>query len=198
MTPADINAALAVRNVQPLYGYSSGAPTKFRSTIHAASTRIYYLEDHEIDLDQLINAPLPPLPLDVAFTAHWLAIDGVQPAIVQNPTPADLRELSSSSSSTSPNAIMAANAAQSQLQQQSAVLISSNNPDQATINGDVLVKHVLSKELQLYHDKITEAVLDADDKVSALAIDSLQNDPGIQPLLPYFVQFMTQKVFTFI
>ena len=40
-----------------------------------------------MDFDTILSKPLPKIPLDVAFTAHWLAIEGVQPAIPQNPTP---------------------------------------------------------------------------------------------------------------
>ncbi|KAI8616841.1 hypothetical protein BC830DRAFT_1116233 [Chytriomyces sp. MP71] len=191
LTPDDVNHALKARSMQPVYGYSSQAPTRFKSTLAAtvqaaASQRLYYVEDPEIDLDTLINAPLPPVPLHVTFTAHWLAIEGVQPAIVQNPTPADIKAASSDAST--------AEASAQQHQQQQSVLISTANPDQATVNGEVLVKTVLSKELQLYHDKITEAILSLNHSTVALAVDSLQTDPGIQPLLPYFVQFMTQKI----
>lgn len=38
-----------------------------------------------IDLEALVNADLPKLPVDVTFTTHWLAIEGVQPEIPQNP-----------------------------------------------------------------------------------------------------------------
>jgi transcription initiation factor TFIID subunit 6 len=40
-----------------------------------------------------LNKPLPKIPLDVTFTAHWLAIEGVQPAIPQNPTPSGKDEM---------------------------------------------------------------------------------------------------------
>lgn len=33
---------------------------------------------------QVIEAPLPKAPLDVSVTSHWLAIEGVQPAIPEN------------------------------------------------------------------------------------------------------------------
>jgi transcription initiation factor TFIID subunit 6 len=34
---------------------------------------------------QIIEAPLPKAPLDSAVVAHWLAIEGIQPAIPENP-----------------------------------------------------------------------------------------------------------------
>lgn len=39
---------------------------------------------------QIINAPLPKAPLDKTVMAHWLAIEGVQPTIPENPPPEGL------------------------------------------------------------------------------------------------------------
>jgi hypothetical protein len=47
---------------------------------------IYFLSIlfHLPSLLQVIEAPLPKAPLDTAVVAHWLAIEGVQPAIPEN------------------------------------------------------------------------------------------------------------------
>ncbi|KAI9337365.1 hypothetical protein DFJ73DRAFT_849170, partial [Zopfochytrium polystomum] len=177
----DINHALRVKNVEPLYGHSSSSTAKFRS-VPLGAQRLYYLEDQEVDLDDIIFAPLPPVPLDVTFTAHWLAVEGVQPAIVQNPSAADFKEALVTSRVRSANA-----AALNSSSSTPAVL---SGPD-AIVNGEILVKHVLSKELQMYYDKITESVLSEDNNISTIAIVSLENDTGIQPLLPYLVQFLS-------
>ena len=58
-----------------------------------------------------------------------------------------------------------------------------------------LVKHILSKELQEYFDKVTKALLDetsTDYRNAALA--SIGGDPGLHQLVPYFVQFVAEKV----
>lgn len=86
LTVDDINAALRVKNVEPLYGYGCGEASKFRRTT-VNNNPIYFTDDEEVDFDTILNKPLPKIPLDVSFTAHWLAIEGVQPAIPQNPTP---------------------------------------------------------------------------------------------------------------
>lgn len=41
----------------------------------------------------MIEAPLPKAPLDTAVLAHWLAIEGVQPAIPENPPPEALQSM---------------------------------------------------------------------------------------------------------
>lgn len=58
-----------------------------------------------------------------------------------------------------------------------------------------LVKHILSKELQLYFEKVCAAFLDeANDEYRSAAFASLRQDPGLHQLVPYFVQFISEKV----
>jgi len=59
-----------------------------------------------------------------------------------------------------------------------------------------LVKHILSKELQLYYEKIVTAVLHHDPELRDAALESVAEDHGIQQILPYFVQFVTDQVGT--
>ena len=108
--------------------------------------------------------------------AHWLAVEGVQPSIPQNPTTADSRnqELLPKGPNASNLAAMSGN-------------------DNVTVKP--LVKHVLSKELQLYFEKVSSAILDEpnnDYRIAALA--SVRSDPGLHQLVPYFVQFIAEKV----
>ena len=62
MLPCDINSALTVKNIQPLFGYSN-AKQHFKQT-----NQVYYLDDAEVDLDELVNQTLPPIPLETTFT----------------------------------------------------------------------------------------------------------------------------------
>lgn len=78
-------------------------------------------------------------------TAHWLAVEGVQPSIPQNPTTAEARanDLVPKGPGANPNlGALAGN-------------------DNVTVKP--LVKHIVSKELILFFDKIREAILDDDD-----------------------------------
>lgn len=62
-----------------------------------------------------------------------------------------------------------------------------------------MVKHVVSKELILFFDKIRNAILDPDrdPEVAILresALESVRSDPGLHQLVPYFVNFVAEKV----
>ena len=46
------------------------------------------MEDKELDLTELVNQQMPKVPMAPSLRAHWLAIDGVQPSIPENPPPA--------------------------------------------------------------------------------------------------------------
>lgn len=83
----DINFALRARSCEPLYGFASTDTPRFCRA--AGTSDVYYLDDPELNLSDLMAVPLPPMPRPPTFTAHWLAINGVQPDIAQNPTPAE-------------------------------------------------------------------------------------------------------------
>jgi histone H3/H4 len=83
----DINFALRARSCEPLYGFASTDIPRFCRA--AGTSDVYYLDDPELNLSDLMAVPLPPMPRPPTFTAHWLAINGVQPDIAQNPTPAE-------------------------------------------------------------------------------------------------------------
>lgn len=57
-----------------------------------------------------------------------------------------------------------------------------------------MVQEVVSQELQLYYDNVTTAVLQGSPHVLGAALQSLQSDPGLQSLLPYLTQFITDEV----
>ena len=57
-----------------------------------------------------------------------------------------------------------------------------------------IVKHQLSRELQLYFDKIFEALRGPDEKLRDAALHSVANDAGLHPLVPYFVQTIADDV----
>lgn len=85
----DVDLALKAKNLEPLWGFSTTTHLPFKK-INTPTGNVYSVEDEEIDLTKIIKADLPSVPREVSFTAHWLAIEGVQPLIKENPSPAGL------------------------------------------------------------------------------------------------------------
>ncbi|PGH27174.1 hypothetical protein AJ80_01131 [Polytolypa hystricis UAMH7299] len=177
LTTQDVSNALRALDVEPLYGYETARPLKFGEATLGPGQPLFYVEDDEVDFEKMINAPLPRVPREISFTAHWLAVEGVQPTIAQNPTSADSRNLELVSKGPNANANLAA--------------MSGNE----NVNVKPLVKHILSKELQLYFEKVCSAFLDeSNEEFRTSAFSSLKEDPGLHQLVPYFVQFISEKV----
>ncbi|KAG6038459.1 hypothetical protein E4U41_004162 [Claviceps citrina] len=181
LTVNDVSLALKVLDVEPLYGYDSTRPLRFGEASLGPGQPLFYIEDEEVDFEKLINAPLPRVPRDMSFTAHWLAIEGVQPSIPQNPTTAESRSQELLPKGPGANPALAA-------------LAGSDN-----VAVRPSVKHIVSKELILYFDKIQAAILDdnPDEEVVRLrqaALGSVRNDPGLHQLVPYFINFIMDRV----
>jgi transcription initiation factor TFIID subunit 6 len=71
-------------------------------------------------------------------------------------------------------------------------MASAGNGDNVTVKP--LVKHVLSKELQLYFERVCTAITDeGSGHLRTAALASIRNDPGLHQLLPYFIQFISEK-----
>jgi len=179
MTTSDIDQALRVLNIEPLYGHTPHNPPVFRragpQNNAPGSTSVYFLEDEEIDFDRVLREEKIALPKGVNWAAHWLAVEGVQPLIPENP-PQIPRE-----SDAHVNGVPDHNRGGAKKPQQ---------PQQ-------LVKQVLSKELQLYYTRLTASLLppnDTEKRTAALA--SLRQDAGLQALLPYLIRWVGEGVVT--
>ena len=177
MTTTDIDNALRVLNIEPLYGHSANNQPIFRRalpfTSMPSSGTVWFVEDEEIDFDRVLKEEKLSLPLGVRWTAHWLAVEGVQPLIPENP-PAVPRD------DTAAPPRMTAAISPGKRQQQQATL----------------VKQVLSQELQLYYARLTSSLLppSSDTTKRTAALASLRGDAGLQALLPYLVRWVAEGV----
>lgn len=211
LTTSDVAKALRVLNVEPLYGFEEGSaknePVKFNKLEGANGQTLYYLDDEEIDFEKLINTPLPEVPRLPTFTAHWLAVEGIQPAIPQNP---NINELRLSQVPLQRGAIVSP---LNETSVQTSLQTNVNEERQATANGPIstqvkpgaaseakpLVKHVLSKELQIYFEKVASALTSKEEDINsqrmrAAALTSLKSDTGLHQLVPYFIQFIAEQI----
>jgi transcription initiation factor TFIID subunit 6 len=128
--------------------------------------------------------PLPRPPVETHATAHWLAIDGVQPSIPENPPP-NPADASHALGAVSAPAAASAGASR-------AAGLVGDAGSGAAVQG--VVAHVISKELQLYFEQITSMIVKEGPNGPQEVFDSLASDSGLQPLAPYFTQWVAAEV----
>ncbi|KAL9711367.1 histone H4-like TAF Taf6, SAGA complex subunit [Leucoagaricus gongylophorus] len=209
LTTSDIDYALRTLNIEPLYGHLPFSQPSYRKalpfpqistpgTSQPTTGPVYFVEDEEVDFERVLREEKIMLPKGVSWTAHWLAVEGVQPLIPENP-PAVPREepaaalVETKINGTSSAAIGAANLLQGGGQKSSVL------PGASSVQSSKVVKQVLSRELQLYYARLTSSLLPSSNtpeyatkKVAALA--SLRHDAGLQALLPYLVRWLGEGV----
>ncbi|KAI9995105.1 hypothetical protein PInf_012149 [Phytophthora infestans] len=165
LDPTHVNQALQARNLESLYGFSAPGNVKYKPC--EDNETLYFAEEEELELNELLNAPLGQIPLQPVLNVHWLAVDGVQPLIPEN---ASVEDDSTCHTSIKDEAFV------------------------SNVDRKPRVKHVLTEEMQLYYTKVTEAVKSDDFELQRAALTSLAQDPGIHQLLPYFSRFIYEEV----
>ncbi|CAD5234888.1 unnamed protein product [Bursaphelenchus xylophilus] len=155
LTPEDLDCAIRLKGITPPFGFETGTQPSFKYAGNLVRD-MFVKEDHEVDLQSFIQAPLPRLPLAPSLKAHWLVIDGEQPAIPENPQP-----------------------------EKPKLMPVQNLPSTSVEDGPPLLKQ-LGKDVRKITQEVMEAAMGTDDNKRKEALSVIQTDCGIQLLLPRF------------
>lgn len=188
----DINLALRHKNAPPLYGFDGaslgvssaiGGGVSAELSFASASEDLFVLTDPLVNFEDFLAQPLPSAPTDTTFSMHWLAIDGVQPLIPENPG------LDESAIVGAPTA--GGESARDLPPASTSVTLDKSDKEVVTKTP---IKHVLSKEQSLYYEYVTSALRGTDSTLKKAVYKSLSQDDGLYQLLPYFTQFIAEEV----
>ncbi|BEI92919.1 uncharacterized protein CcaverHIS019_0505470 [Cutaneotrichosporon cavernicola] len=196
LMPEDIEHAMEALNIEPVIVPPRPLPqapflaVPIPSGTSGAQQQLYTVVDDEIDFATYLKEPLPPALANsagVKWKAHWLAVEGVQPAIPENPAP---------SSRAGPSRLPA--------------------PTTGAASLRPSAKQHLTTELQLYFSRLTAALIptlaqlpnlpgnsapgapqysfpDAErHRLAALA--SVRSDAAVAGVLAYLVRWVAESI----
>ncbi|XP_065207636.1 transcription initiation factor TFIID subunit 6 [Planococcus citri] len=189
--PCDIDNALVLNNIEPLYGFSSAEHIPFRFA-SGGGRELHYTEDKEMDLTDIVYNTNIKFPLETAVRSHWLVIDGVQPTIPENPPPVSKDEQKLESVNPVANLKKKENEKEAHGKPATGKMHKLKNVE--TVHVKQLATHELSVEQQLYYKEITEACVGSDEIRRTEALQSLANDPGLHAMLPRMCTFIAEGV----
>eukprot|EP00818_Percolomonas_sp_WS_P001032 CAMPEP_0117443052 /NCGR_PEP_ID=MMETSP0759-20121206/4487_1 /TAXON_ID=63605 /ORGANISM="Percolomonas cosmopolitus, Strain WS" /LENGTH=560 /DNA_ID=CAMNT_0005234997 /DNA_START=168 /DNA_END=1850 /DNA_ORIENTATION=+ len=180
----DMNQALTLLNMKPTYGYKEGS-LQFNQI---PLKNIFYIPTRELNIRDELKVPLKDENLGgICVASHWLAVEGVQPKIPQNP----LTETVLARERIGKLNRMVAIAEERGLY----VPQYEDDSQQGGAHRTKLVKHQLTKEQRLYYEKVTQSMRDQDKPlVRKQSLISLQKDLGLHQLVPYFAQYVADEV----
>ncbi|THD19936.1 Transcription initiation factor TFIID subunit 6 [Fasciola hepatica] len=183
--------------------------------------KVFFIRpDKEIDLKALLLREPAGVVYDVSLTAHWLAVNGRQPISPQNPPPDFVARMSLLNGTAQKNESNSksvhgegpetsggpTSSESAQETRQSSPLamkrkLDTSNPDLVTSHPRSVSAlsvarrpHEVSQEVMIYFRELTEACVGANENRRHEALDNATLDPGLQPILPHLVTFITEGV----
>jgi transcription initiation factor TFIID subunit 6 len=173
----DINMALQWRGSEKIYATGT---VGVHGNKAAAARRG---EDKKVVLEEYLKSEMDiKPPQEVGLTVHWLAVDGVQPDIPQNPM----------SNKNKRKAIV------HRVEDEEEAAAAGEGADGVQVTQ--LLPRILSEELQLYFSRITTAVerggaTPVERQQQDAAMQSLARDPGLQELAPFMINYVTKNLY---
>ncbi|AAW43418.1 hypothetical protein CNBE0210 [Cryptococcus deneoformans B-3501A] len=189
LMPEDVEHALEALNVEPILipprplALPSFHPLNLPPpAANMPPQTIYTTTDDEIDFASYLKEPLPAgiaSSAGVKWKAHWLAVEGVQPAVPENPAPSSIHAGAGGGAQRVKGA-----------------------PAPASTTLKPSARAHLPQELQLYFTRLTTALVpptatlpeSEPERHRLAALASLRNDVAVAGMLVYVVKWLCESI----
>ncbi|KAE9554185.1 hypothetical protein FO519_002606 [Halicephalobus sp. NKZ332] len=177
----DIRIALRDLGVGTMIGFEAETARrvkpKSKITIEKAPN-MFEVTDLKVDpIDEVYEA-------DVLVTPHWLVIDGIQPAIPENP----LKE--SDNKKDEKKSTEEVRLSNTLILKEMAKKV----PKAEHVEVKTTTTHTVPLEQQVFFKEIMETVMCSDEAKRTIALATLKSDPGLQILVPRFSNAFAEGV----
>ncbi|CAH8675098.1 unnamed protein product [Schistosoma bovis] len=215
---SDIDLASVLIGLESPFGTTTANFLPIRTGGRTASSgpggKVFFIRpDKEIDVKALLLREPAGVVYDVSLVAHWLSVNGKQPTSPQNPPPDFLARMallnnsfgSHNKQNKRPISHKKDDDISSSVEKHPKIGIHSSNRDKLDLlSGShprkVLAvsverrSHEISQEVMIYFRELTEACVGANETRRHEALDNATLDPGLQPILPHLMTFITEGV----
>ncbi|KAK4474992.1 hypothetical protein MN116_002092 [Schistosoma mekongi] len=221
---SDIDLASVLIGLESPFGTTTANFLPIRTGGRTASSgpggKVFFIRpDKEIDVKALLLREPAGVVYDVSLVAHWLSVNGKQPTSPQNPPPdflARMALLNNSFGSNKQNKRSLVSNDQknddvhSSVEKYSKTGLHSSNRDRLNTMSSLSAasshprkvlavsierrSHEISQEVMIYFRELTEACVGANETRRHEALDNATLDPGLQPILPHLMTFITEGV----
>ncbi|TNN13929.1 Transcription initiation factor TFIID subunit 6 isoform 2 [Schistosoma japonicum] len=220
---SDIDLASVLIGLESPFGTTTANFLPIRTGGRTASSgpggKVFFIRpDKEIDVKALLLREPAGVVYDVSLVAHWLSVNGKQPTSPQNPPPdflARMALLNNSFGSNKPNKRSLVSSdkkndnVHSSVEKYSKTCLHSSNRERFDTLSSLSASshprkvlavsverrcHEISQEVMIYFRELTEACVGANETRRHEALDNATLDPGLQPILPHLMTFITEGV----
>ncbi|KAH8867979.1 Transcription initiation factor TFIID subunit 6 [Schistosoma japonicum] len=218
---SDIDLASVLIGLESPFGTTTANFLPIRTGGRTASSgpggKVFFIRpDKEIDVKALLLREPAGVVYDVSLVAHWLSVNGKQPTSPQNPPPdflARMALLNNSFGSNKPNKRSLVSSdkkndnVHSSVEKYSKTCLHSSNRERFDTLSSLSASshprkvlavsverrcHEISQEVMIYFRELTEACVGANETRRHEALDNATLDPGLQPILPHLMTFITE------
>jgi len=160
----DINLALQSRGDEKILTTNAGNLNK---------------EVDRVDLNTyLVSEPKFTAPTEIGMIIHWLAVDGVQPSIPQNPVE-----------------IISRSRNDSQAHMIEEYEEHDTESGSSSFSVRQLLPRLLAEELRLYFNRVTLAIERGNPIQQDSVLISVAQDSGTQELVPFFTRYISRQIY---